>query len=292
MHLNREQIRQMENALLSAFPTHDELNRLVRLGLDWSLEAITHAGNLTADVFNLITYAESRGQIADLLGAAHDMNPGNPELNELTRTINLIPGSLPGATSPPAPLRVSPDQFQDITISSVAQQLAGKQSDPAFGQLFLRLLPNLYDNRLTYNEPLDECLNQNWRVRLHKAGQTLRFLQTYRTNLNLAKGITEEQQQLYGQLILETRRYSEAMAYNLFKPPVVIEDIENYIGNTDFVEQLKRMGKEPVVFPDSSEHDKLAIPAEILRPCEQHRETSLKLFQALYGTLSAASPGS
>src|SRR4051812_46805958 len=97
-----DEMRRLRHALLSAFPRRDDLARLVSFGLDHRLEEISGAGNQAGAVFELIRWAEATGRIPDLIRAALDANPGNPELravaNEagelLRRESNLSPAGL------------------------------------------------------------------------------------------------------------------------------------------------------------------------------------------------------
>ena len=57
--LSGSQLKQLQEALLSAFSTHDELRMMVRLELDANLDAVAGGDNLRVVVFKLVTWAES-----------------------------------------------------------------------------------------------------------------------------------------------------------------------------------------------------------------------------------------
>jgi tetratricopeptide (TPR) repeat protein len=80
MRLSGQQAKQLERALMSAFPSIDDLARVVRFGLDKNLSEISESGSLKDTVFQLIQWAEAQGRVKDLIEAAYAENPGNPEL--------------------------------------------------------------------------------------------------------------------------------------------------------------------------------------------------------------------
>ena len=82
--LTGPQREELQEALLSAF-TLDTLRRMVRFGLDESLEQIAGPGNLRAVVFDLVDWAQREGRLPDLLQAAHKAAPGNARLNAFLR---------------------------------------------------------------------------------------------------------------------------------------------------------------------------------------------------------------
>lgn len=78
-----EQIGQIVEALLSAFPTRTDLAMLVTIELDAQLDAITTAPNLRADVFALVQWAIARHRLNELIASARRQNPGNVHLRAL-----------------------------------------------------------------------------------------------------------------------------------------------------------------------------------------------------------------
>jgi hypothetical protein len=67
-------------ALLSAFPTRSELERLVDFRLGINLDSVARTGSLSETVFNLIQWAKATGKLHELIEAAVAENPANPEL--------------------------------------------------------------------------------------------------------------------------------------------------------------------------------------------------------------------
>lgn len=78
-----QQIGQIVDALLSAFPTRADLAMLVTIELDAQLDVITTAPNLRADLFALVQWALARNRLNELIAGARRQNPGNPLLRAL-----------------------------------------------------------------------------------------------------------------------------------------------------------------------------------------------------------------
>lgn len=72
-------VQEFQDALLSAFSAA-ELTRLVRIELGENIEEIAIGANQTQVVFELITWADRRGRLADLVAAAQRSNPDNAAL--------------------------------------------------------------------------------------------------------------------------------------------------------------------------------------------------------------------
>jgi hypothetical protein len=72
--------KEFQEALISAFPRYADLEQMVRHHLDENLESVAGPGPLDSVVFQLIKWAESRGQLDDLIQGAKVANPGNHKL--------------------------------------------------------------------------------------------------------------------------------------------------------------------------------------------------------------------
>lgn len=83
--LTGPQIRQIQAALLSAFPSKDALAMMTRLELEQNLEAIAGGENLSVVIFKLVSWAETHHRIPDLIQGATRHNPGNAALQQLAR---------------------------------------------------------------------------------------------------------------------------------------------------------------------------------------------------------------
>jgi len=84
--VNEMSLEAVHAALLDAFPTRDELERLVQFQLHKSLATIVSPANLSQQVFELVRWAKANGRLDELVRAARSANPGNPRLGELGST--------------------------------------------------------------------------------------------------------------------------------------------------------------------------------------------------------------
>jgi CHASE2 domain-containing sensor protein len=91
MELSGDQIRQLREALQSAFPDRPKLKQLVLEELDRNLDEIVGSGNLTDIIAELIDFAVAEGRIVELVTAANRRNPGNPELRLFMESYGLSP---------------------------------------------------------------------------------------------------------------------------------------------------------------------------------------------------------
>lgn len=98
--LSGSQLKQLQEALLSAFPSHDELRMMVRLELDANLDAVAGGDNLRVVVFKLVTWAESGGRIDALIAGAQSQQPGNPEVKRLVQAARAWDAVMSAAKQP------------------------------------------------------------------------------------------------------------------------------------------------------------------------------------------------
>jgi hypothetical protein len=89
--LDRAMRRPLYDALLAAFPAAQDLQQMVRFGLDENLSAIAGGSALSDIVFNLIQWAEARGRVGDLVAAALEANPRNPALRTVAGALGFPP---------------------------------------------------------------------------------------------------------------------------------------------------------------------------------------------------------
>jgi hypothetical protein len=87
MQLKGKQFQQLQEALLSAFPHRAKLKQMVRFGLEENLDAIATGENDEDVVFKLIDWAETNGNLENLLIAARNQDcggvPGNSQLKRI-----------------------------------------------------------------------------------------------------------------------------------------------------------------------------------------------------------------
>jgi tetratricopeptide (TPR) repeat protein len=100
--LTGSELAALQEALLSAFPSIDDLRQMVRLQLDEHLDHIAGGQNLSNVVFHLIAWAEKEGRLAELVQGACNHNTGNPDLHQWMQEIYphlLLPSDPAGAVS-------------------------------------------------------------------------------------------------------------------------------------------------------------------------------------------------
>ncbi|MEI6047247.1 MAG: effector-associated domain EAD1-containing protein, partial [Chloroflexota bacterium] len=122
MKLTGSQYKLFTEALLSAFPSQPDLSWMVRTRLNQNLEAIAKGDNLRDIVSNLIKWAEADGQTNELLNAACQEKPGNPELKAFAEKLKLEQREAEPKTTP------------DKTDES------GQPNNPTLHQIYLRRL--------------------------------------------------------------------------------------------------------------------------------------------------------
>ncbi len=84
-----ENPKMLQNALLDAFPTRRELDRMVALELGENLNAIASDGNLQQIVFELLRWAESHDRTAQLIRGARRQNATNRALAQAATIYGL-----------------------------------------------------------------------------------------------------------------------------------------------------------------------------------------------------------
>ncbi|MBD2137938.1 trypsin-like peptidase domain-containing protein [Anabaena sp. FACHB-1237] len=88
MNLSGAELKKLVNAIVSAYPSKEDLAMMVQFELGENLDAISCGNNLTQLVFNLMTkWAIPRGKISPLIIAAYGTNPDNPELKEFYQSV-------------------------------------------------------------------------------------------------------------------------------------------------------------------------------------------------------------
>jgi len=95
-----QQLKQLRDALLSAFPERSSLDQLLYFEFKKNLNQITKDSNLNVIVFELIKTAESEGWLVDFIDAARKENPRNSQLEVIASTL-LSPSTTSASTSAP-----------------------------------------------------------------------------------------------------------------------------------------------------------------------------------------------
>ena len=111
--LTKAQRRQLYDAMVEAFPTWNDLSAMVELELDGNLEAISARVNTTTTiVLDLITWAQSRDLLGELVAAALAARPKNAALTAFA-------AGMAASTPPPPPL---PDPAADPVADSALKE--------------------------------------------------------------------------------------------------------------------------------------------------------------------------
>ena len=87
MKLSGQERKKLMDAILDAYRDKGQLKMMVRIKLNENLDGITGEGNLTQVVFNLIEWAESRGELKLLVEGACEDNLGNQELQNIRKEL-------------------------------------------------------------------------------------------------------------------------------------------------------------------------------------------------------------
>ncbi len=80
-----EMFKRFEVALISAYPTPESLERLVRYELNENLDSIAHGENLRDVAYRLLRWAEANGRFHELIEKAYAQNSGNEHLTEFIK---------------------------------------------------------------------------------------------------------------------------------------------------------------------------------------------------------------
>jgi hypothetical protein len=155
------ELKQLHTALLSGFPTVDDLRQMVRFELDERLEQIAGGDDLGDIVFNLIQWAEARGRLAELIQAAHTWNAGNPQLQAFVQTIAAASTSV----APPPPAAEDEDQQRRVDAATPAQANVGIPTE-VWVQLCLPDSNGFRDELPSYTAYGDEVTQQDVRDHL------------------------------------------------------------------------------------------------------------------------------
>src|SRR3712207_6708094 len=83
--LTGDEKQQLNDALVSAYPTYEWLALMMGNRLNRPLPNITPPGAMPIVVFYVIGRAEAEGWTAQLIAKAVEANPGNPALFEVAR---------------------------------------------------------------------------------------------------------------------------------------------------------------------------------------------------------------
>jgi tetratricopeptide (TPR) repeat protein len=81
MEFTGKQLKQLTQALLSAFPRREDLAMMVSFNLGRNLAEVAEGKTDRGVVFSLIQWAQAQGRLEELVTAARTENPENPDLS-------------------------------------------------------------------------------------------------------------------------------------------------------------------------------------------------------------------
>ncbi|XZN97960.1 MAG: effector-associated domain EAD1-containing protein [Microcoleus sp.] len=151
MTLTRDQRKGLHTALISAFSTEAKLRQFVKLGLDKNLDVIGIGADLSERVLKLIENAEDNGWEAELIFAARESNPGNPNLSAFVRVYETefrvyeteYWQELAQKANSYTPEEVD---ARNVIVEVEAQVVRVIESQPNANDEFMRLLVEIRDN--------------------------------------------------------------------------------------------------------------------------------------------------
>lgn len=115
MALTGSQLEQLQDALLSAFPSYSSLAQMTLFRRNENLDAIAGTGNLDDVVFKLITWAKAAGRVDELVIKAHQKVPGNPALKAFhDQHINHTSKSVVAPNNASLAIQTTQNQIQDV----------------------------------------------------------------------------------------------------------------------------------------------------------------------------------
>jgi hypothetical protein len=102
MRITQQQFHQIQSALLDGYD-RPGLRRMMRMGLDTSLDEVSAGTTDTQVVFDVIEWAERTDKVPELIAAAAEHNAQNELLQQLKR--DAVAWFAPGGPSPAADTR-------------------------------------------------------------------------------------------------------------------------------------------------------------------------------------------
>jgi V8-like Glu-specific endopeptidase len=92
--LSGRQWQELAQALRTSFPTVARLRMMVQYGLNENLDEFVPSNADTQEAtFELIRWAQAQGRLGELILAARNANPGNPQLRNVAEDVSLAPNS-------------------------------------------------------------------------------------------------------------------------------------------------------------------------------------------------------
>src|SRR2546421_2449732 len=90
MRLSGPQLKELQAALISAYPSRHDLEVMVLYGLNENLSALAGSGGLEQTVFELLQWAGAREKCEELVKAAIKQNSRNPQLKQVAEQLGVL----------------------------------------------------------------------------------------------------------------------------------------------------------------------------------------------------------
>lgn len=108
MALTGQQLRQLQNALSSAFPTSRSLQQVLSFGMSVNLWTIAaERNNMSEIIFDVLQWCESQGRTAELLKVALQNNGGNALLIQADQDLSPVLAKQAAASNEVAPVTIT-----------------------------------------------------------------------------------------------------------------------------------------------------------------------------------------
>ncbi|WP_017744483.1 GUN4 domain-containing protein [Scytonema hofmannii] len=122
----RQQLKQLQKALITAFPNKSSLERLLYFELEKNLNEITRDSDLQEIAFKLIQTANSQGWLLKLVTAAYNENPGNSTLQMIAielQTSEILSLEAPPVLSHNITLELNQKQQKILVLAAIPNGL-------------------------------------------------------------------------------------------------------------------------------------------------------------------------
>jgi Effector-associated domain 1 len=183
MTLPKEKRKELYQAILDAFPTNGDLDRLVQFSLGEN-PAVAAGNNLADRVSNLLTRVESQNQLVELIEGAHVENARNPKLNKFYASWK--------AASPPNDDKISASSPATEPVSSTSQTQMPNVENPFLSTSSDKVLHPLSNYTYTIQEALKEAKTSLLgvdRIRANKCFEAINQLELAQKSLEELKNL-------------------------------------------------------------------------------------------------------
>jgi hypothetical protein len=158
-------------------------------------------------------------------------------------------------------------------IKDDIQQLHSRYNQKGDGIIppnsLLPILRGLF-NRKTFDEPIAQCLDENWHDRLCATVQVEYILNKYWRFVKEGAAFVGDERRLhsYENVQRELRRYSQDLT-GMFRPHPIVADVEKALLGGKLAEQREQLRNSRII-PRSK------VPKPVIQDCDAHRQAILQ----------------